>query len=76
MTLSSNFQAPYPVNLLRNVALENVRTSHVLVIDVDMSPSKSLRTIFQEEYLSIKRDNGGRYLLLLDHYRIWPPFYC
>ena len=59
---------PYPVNLLRNVALENVRTSHVFVIDIDMSPSANLRKSFQKEYLSIKRENGGRFLLSYLHY--------
>jgi len=53
-----NQAVPYPVNLLRNVALENVRTSHVFVIDIDMSPSANLRKSFQKEYLSIKRENG------------------
>ena len=30
---------PYPNNRLRNVALKSVRTSHVLVADIDMTPS-------------------------------------
>ncbi|XP_057315719.1 beta-1,4-glucuronyltransferase 1-like [Hydractinia symbiolongicarpus] len=36
-------QISYPGNLLRNVALQNIITSHVLVIDVDMLPSPNLR---------------------------------
>lgn len=35
-------QELYPVNQLRNLALENVRTSHVLLTDIDFIPSKEL----------------------------------
>lgn len=36
----------YPVNRLRNIALESVETSHILVVDVDFVPSDQLaRTI-------------------------------
>lgn len=51
-------QISYPGNLLRNVALQNVITSHVFVIDVDMLPSHNLR----EQLLSsslLESDNLG-----------------
>jgi len=32
----------YPINLLRNVALDFVETSHVLLIDIDFMPSRGL----------------------------------
>jgi len=32
----------YPINRLRNAGLERVRTSHILVVDVDFVPSSSL----------------------------------
>ena len=35
----------YPINRLRNVAIRAVRTSHFLMLDVDMWPSASLATI-------------------------------
>lgn len=40
--LSSSSANDYPVNLLRNLALEAVSTSHVLVVDADFVPSANL----------------------------------
>ena len=37
---------PYPVNRLRNIALEAVTTSHFLVTDVDLWPSRTLYNAF------------------------------
>lgn len=37
----------YPVNALRNLAIKHVRTSHVIMVDVDLWPSSSLSTVFQ-----------------------------
>lgn len=36
----------YPVNLLRNVARKNAETNYVLVLDIDLIPSRSLRNDF------------------------------
>ena len=38
----STAPTPYPINLLRNLALEMVQTSHVLVYDVDFVPAVHL----------------------------------
>ena len=38
----------YPNNLLRNVALRNVRTEYVFVIDIDMLPSGNLHKQFTD----------------------------
>lgn len=40
-----NRRAPYPVNVLRNVAIRGLGTSHVIVIDVDMIPSLNLKNV-------------------------------
>jgi hypothetical protein len=37
-----NSRPPYPINLLRNLALEAVRTSFVFMVDVDFLPSVTL----------------------------------
>lgn len=36
----------YPVNLLRNVARKNAETNYILVLDIDLIPSRSLRKDF------------------------------
>uniref|UniRef100_A0A7M5UVN1 Beta-1,4-glucuronyltransferase 1 n=2 Tax=Clytia hemisphaerica TaxID=252671 RepID=A0A7M5UVN1_9CNID len=38
-----NSKIVYPVNALRNIAVKNLQTSHVFMIDIDMLPSKGLR---------------------------------
>ena len=35
------FFSDFPVNLLRNIAIKNVRTTHFLVTDMDLWPSRS-----------------------------------
>ena len=37
----------YPINKLRNVAIQNVRTSHFFMSDMDMWPSYSLHDVLQ-----------------------------
>jgi hypothetical protein len=38
----SNHTTPYPINVFRNLGLEAVKTSHVLVSDADFLPSEDL----------------------------------
>ncbi len=35
-------QGPYPVNAMRNVAIEHARTRYVLLADIDFYPSDSI----------------------------------
>lgn len=51
-------RVPYPVNLLRNVAVAAATTSHVLVIDVDMLPTPNLREDFQQHFTTLPRHDG------------------
>ncbi len=54
----------YPINKLRNLALDQVTTSHVLVIDIDLIPSQNLdQAIFDSIDLAKERradDDGNR----------------
>ena len=56
----------YPVNHLRNIALDSVQTSHVLVVDVDFVPSDNLdhkiRTVLLDQQ---QRSTNG---MLEDHF--------
>ena len=47
----SEEETPYPINLLRNLALERVRTSHVLLTDADLLPSVELSKEINEALL-------------------------
>lgn len=50
----------YPVNLLRNVARKNADSSYVLVLDIDLIPSRSLRKDFlqfvQQNRIRLRND--------------------
>jgi len=53
----------YPINLLRNLALQAVQTSHVLVYDADFLPSQDLRISIRtawEVREQARRHTGGR----------------
>ena len=52
----------YPINLLRNMALDRVHSSHVIVMDIDMIPSENLDSAIQAAIdLAIERrlDDDG-----------------
>jgi hypothetical protein len=56
--------AVYPINAVRNVALEAVSTSHILMVDVDFIPSQRLDIMIkstilaQQERLTLKRNSS------------------
>ena len=47
--LPTSTPSTYPVNRLRNIGLDAIRTSHFLVIDIDFVPSSSLRDIIHKQ---------------------------
>lgn len=49
----------YPVNRLRNLALDTVQTSHVLMIDIDFVPSASLAAIIHSALIARNEARGG-----------------
>ena len=49
----------YPVNRLRNVGLDLVRTSHVLVMDVDLVPSRDLGKIVGTAIRNTSKNNNN-----------------
>lgn len=48
----------YPVNVARNVARINVRTTFILVSDVELFPSKNLSTNFIKMVAELQKDSG------------------
>lgn len=49
---NSSIPEPYPVNALRNIALDAVQTSHVFVVDVDFIPSTDLHETIRSVLVS------------------------
>ena len=52
------FQEFFPNNWLRQIALDQARTKHVLLFDIDLIPSKSLYPnllAIKENYIKIKK---------------------
>ncbi len=41
-------QGPYPVNAMRNVALDHSRTRYVLLADIDFYPSESISMLAEQ----------------------------
>ncbi len=41
-------QGPYPVNAMRNVALDHARTRYVLLADIDFFPSESISQLAEQ----------------------------
>ncbi|KAG8234554.1 hypothetical protein J437_LFUL014010, partial [Ladona fulva] len=68
-TVEGGQSPPYPNNLLRNVARSGISTEFVLVIDIDMLPSRNLRADFsrfanqKHLYEESQRDDKTVYVL-------------
>jgi len=54
-----SLQGRYPVNRLRNVGLDLVQTSHVLVMDVDLVPSRDLGIIVKNALQKTNNNNNN-----------------
>lgn len=68
----------YPVNRLRNVAVEAVRTSHFLMTDIDIWPDKhaynALHARYHVETLRFVSLSPSLGLLPKHPQRMWPSF--
>jgi Glycosyl-transferase for dystroglycan len=47
----------YPINRLRNVGLDHVKTSHILVVDIDFVPSQGLDQVIHQVLISNFNNN-------------------
>ena len=57
----------YPINTLRNLAIESVSTTHCLIADMDMLPSMGLESSINE-YAEVLRDHHNMIVLTLFRY--------
>ena len=57
----------YPINTLRNLAIESVSTTHCLIADMDMFPSMGMESSINE-YAEVLRDHHNMIVLTLFRY--------
>ena len=57
----------YPINTLRNLAIESVSTTHCLIADMDMLPSMGMESSINE-YAEVLRDHHNMIVLTLFRY--------
>ena len=58
----------YPINTLRNLAIESISTTHLLVADTDVFPSMGLESSINE-YAEVLRDHHNMIALTLFRYK-------
>lgn len=58
-----NVFVSYPVNALRNIAVDNLGTSHVFMIDIDMVPSMDLRRFLIEKLKIDRHKESNAYVV-------------
>lgn len=50
----------YPVNVMRNKGLSAVKTSHILIMDVDLIPSADLNGVIKDNLMDQVSSNNGK----------------
>ena len=58
----------YPINTLRDLAIESISTTHLLVADMDVFPSMGLESSINE-YAEVLRDHHNMIALTLFRYK-------
>ena len=61
----------YPINTLRDLAIESISTTHLLVADTDVFPSMGLESSINE-YAEVLRDHHNMIVLTLLRYKKHP----
>ena len=57
----------YPINMLRDLAIESISTTHLLIADTDMFPSMGMESSINE-YAEVLRDHHNMIALTLFRY--------
>ena len=52
VTKSHPFYSVFPINHLRNLAIRNIRTTHFLILDMDLRVSRSLFLLFSHSLVN------------------------
>ena len=58
----------YPINTLRDLAIESISTTHLLIADTDMFPSMGMESSINE-YAEVLRDHHNMIALTLFRYK-------
>ena len=61
----------YPINTLRDLAIESISTTHLLITDMDMFPSMGLESSINE-YAEVLRDHHNMIVLTSFQYKKHP----
>ena len=61
----------YPINTLRDLAIESISTTHLLITDMDMLPSMGLESSINE-YAEVLRDHHNMIVLTSFQYKKHP----
>jgi Glycosyl-transferase for dystroglycan len=65
VVVSGRFYSPYPVNLMRNVVLEAIQTTLVLLLDGDFIPSAGLFTKLSSSYDQYELESRSKALVVV-----------
>lgn len=63
--LVPDYHRTFPINLLRNIGIQNVRTTHYVVMDMDMWPIQSLHSEMTKIPLKILQDRKSAIIIPL-----------
>lgn len=62
----------YPVNALRNLALANVRTSHVVILDIDFWPSEDMYDTLMQPHVKDRMADDPKAAFVIPSFQLEP----